>query len=62
MTAANLSLKRRNTAPQIKAQIERYLFVARSSGVETLAQVADTLDELPLDKRVHVFVRTFQER
>ena len=61
-TAASCALQTGNLAPQIEAQIERHLLVAGASRVQPLAEIADALDELPLDERVHVFVRTVDER
>ena len=55
-------LKARNSPSQIEAQIERHLLVARSTGVEAAAQIAESFDELPLDEAVNVLVRTSDER
>ena len=49
-------LQQRNPAPQVQAQVERDLLVARAAGVKPASGVADPLDQLPLDKAVHVFV------
>ncbi len=51
-----------NPPPEIEPQIQRDLLVARAARVQALAQVADALDELPLDERVHIFVGTVDER
>ena len=56
-----LPLQQRNAAPEIQPEIERHLFVARSSGVQALAEIADALDELALDERVHVLVGAVDE-
>ena len=55
-------LNRRNPPLQIQAQIDRDLLVPRPSRVKTLAGLADSLDELPLDEGVHVLVRAVDER
>ena len=62
MTAASCFCSNGNPAPQIETQIERHLLVARSSGMQPLAEIADALDQLALDERVHIFVGTVDER
>ena len=57
-----LRLQAGNLPPEVEAQIERHLLVARSAGVQPLAEIADAFDELPLDERVHVFVGAVDER
>ena len=57
-----LLLQTGNPPPEVEPQIERHLLVARAAGVQTLAEVADALDELPLDERVHIFVGAVDER
>ena len=58
---AQLFLKKRNAPPKIQAQVERNLLVPRSAGMQSLSEIAHALDELPLDKRVHVLVRSTDE-
>ena len=45
-----------NPPPQVQPEVERHLLVARPAGVQPPAGVADALDELALDERVHVLV------
>ena len=46
----------RNATPEIEAKIDRDLFVARASGMEPSARVADSGDELAFDKAVDILV------
>ena len=62
MTEATYCCSAGNPPPKIEPQVERHLLVARASGVQTFAEIADALDELALDKRVHVFVGAVDER
>ena len=57
-----LFLQTGNPPPEIEPEIQRDLLVARAAGVQPLAQIADALDELPLDECVHIFVGTVDER
>ena len=56
------ALQQRNAPPQVEPQIERHLLVARSSGVQPAAGVAEPLDEQALDEAVHVLVGAGDER
>ena len=62
----DLLLNQRHPPLQVEPQIERDLFVSRPPGVQAASGVADTLDQLPLDERVHVLVvlgrRRIEER
>ena len=53
---AQFLLQQRNAAAQIQAQVDRDLFVARSSGVQPAAGIADPRHQLPFDERVDVLV------
>ena len=55
-------LQARNLPPKVQPQIERHLLVAGAAGMQPLAQIADALDELPLDECMHVFIGTVDER
>ena len=57
ITCAHQPLQQRDAAPQIEAQIERDLLVARPAGVQPPAGVAEPLDQQPLDEAVDVLVR-----
>ncbi len=59
---SNLLLKPGNPPPEIEPEIQRHLLVARAARMQPLAQIANALDELPLDERVHIFVWTVDER
>ena len=54
-------LQRRNPPPKIEAQVQRHLLVSRAPRVQTFAEIPHALDELALDKRVHVFVGAVDE-
>jgi hypothetical protein len=56
------ALQRRDAPAQIEPEIERDLLVARTSGMEATAGIADPLDELALHEAVHVFVGSGHER
>ena len=56
------ALQQRDAPPQVEPQIERHLLVARSSGVQPSAGVAEPFDELPLDETMHVLVAAVDER
>src|SRR5688500_18575595 len=47
---------------EIQAQVERNLFVAGAPCMQPLAEITDTLHELALDKRVHIFIGTVDKR
>ena len=49
-------LQQRNAPAQVQPQVERHLLVARSTGVQSPARLADFFDELALDEAVDVFV------
>ena len=46
---------------QVEAQVQRHLFVPRTARVEPASDVAEAVDELPLDEGVHVLVGTRDE-
>ena len=52
----DLALQDRKPAAQVQAKVQRDLLVARAAGVEPAPDVPETIDELPLDERVHVLV------
>ena len=58
----HLVLKSRDPSAEIQSKVERNLLVARASCVKPLAEVADSIDELPLHECVNVFVRPVNER
>src|SRR5262245_6647629 len=49
-------------APKVQAQVERYLLVARPTGMEPPAGIADALNQLPFDKAVDVLICPGDER
>ncbi len=51
----------RNPAHQVASCVDRDLLVARSPGVQPAPGVADALDQLALDERVHVLVGGVRE-
>ena len=53
---AQLFLQQRDAPAQIQPQVQRHLLVARATGVQAAAGIADTGDELALDEAVDVFV------
>ena len=57
----HLLLKERDLSPQVQAKIEGYLFVARTASMKTLAEVSYTVDKLPLNEGVNIFVRAVDE-
>ena len=57
----DLPLQHRQPPPQVEAQIQRYLLVARTTGVEPAPDISQAVDELALDERVHVLVGTRDE-
>ena len=61
-TRPTAALQQRDAPPQVQAQVERHLLVARPSGVQPPAGVAEPLDEQPLDEAVHVLVGAVDER
>ena len=54
-------LQRRDTTSQIQAQVERHLFVARSSRVQAFAGVAQLRHKLSLDKAMHILIVSADE-
>src|SRR5688500_16638389 len=51
-----------NLTAKIQPQVERNLLVARAPCMQPLAEITDTLHELALDKRVHIFIGTVDKR
>ena len=49
-------LKQRYAATQVETQVERNLLVARPTGMEPPARVANSLDQFPFDEAVDVLV------
>ena len=60
--SSNRPREERNPASKVEAQVERDLLVSRSPGVQSLARLAELLDQQPLHETVHVFVRAIDER
>jgi len=54
-------LQERKAAPQIQAQVDRDLLVARTPGVKTTAGIAEPLGEQALDEGVNVLVAAVDE-
>ena len=53
---AHARLQQRNAAPQVEAEVDRHLFVARPAGVQAASVVADQRHELTFHEGVDVFV------
>src|SRR5262245_11143050 len=54
-------LQVRDAPAEIKPQVEGNLLVPRPSSMKPFAKIANACGELPLDKRMHVLVRTVDE-
>src|SRR4029077_13636042 len=59
--ALDAALQKGDPPPQVQAEIDRDLLVARASRVQPPSGIAEALDEQPLDEAVDVFVGSVDE-